>query len=234
MFRQLCYLSSKKEKRIMKKAGVLLAGCGVFDGSEIHESVLTLLALEKAGVQAVCMAPNKDQHHVINHLTGKESGETRNVLVESARIARGNIEDLAAMTANDMDALIIPGGFGAAKNLSTFAFEGAGGSVDPDVRRLVRDIFAARKPIGFICISPAIGAQILGETGVELTIGNDAATAEAIQSLGACHVNCEVTEIHMDPARKVVSTPAYMLGQNVLEVSRGIEKLVQCVVEWME
>lgn len=218
----------------MKKAGVLLAGCGVFDGSEIQESVLTLLALEKAGVEAICMAPNKNQHHVINHLTGKESEETRNVLIEAARIVRGKIEDLAGMTANDMDALILPGGFGAAKNLSTFAFEGARGSVDPDVRRLVRDVFAARKPIGFICISPALGAQILGETGVELTIGDDADTARALESLGARHVACGVTEIHMDPARKVVSTPAYMLGQNILEVSEGIEKLVQCVVEWIE
>jgi enhancing lycopene biosynthesis protein 2 len=217
-----------------KRVGVLLSGCGVFDGAEIHESVLTLLALEKAGVEAVCMAPNKDQHHVINHLTGKESPETRNVLVEAARIARGNIEDISAVTANDVDALIVPGGFGAAKNLSSFAIDGPSGSVDPEVRRLVRDVFAARKPIGFICISPAVGAQILGETGVELTIGNDSATAEAVQSLGARHFNCGVTEIHVDPDRKVVSTPAYMLGQNILEVSQGIEKLVQCVVEWIK
>ncbi|HSH09810.1 MAG TPA: isoprenoid biosynthesis glyoxalase ElbB, partial [Oceanipulchritudo sp.] len=169
----------------MKKVGVLLSGCGVFDGSEIHEAVLTLLALERAGVQAVCMAPDKEQLHVINHLTGKETGESRNVLVESARIARGNIENLAAVSAADLDALVLPGGFGAAKNLSRFAVDGPAGEVDPEVRRLVEEMNAARKPIGLICISPAIGAQILGRNGVEVTIGNDSKTAAAIESCGA-------------------------------------------------
>lgn len=217
----------------MKKVGVLLAGCGVFDGSEIYESVLTLMALEKAGVQAVCMAPDKDQLQVINHLTGEETGEKRNVLVESARIARGNIENLSGVSGDDIDALIVPGGFGAAKNLSTFAVDGPSATVDPEVSRLVREVFALRKPIGFLCISPAVGAQILGETGVELTIGTDAETAKGIESFGARHVNCEVTEIHIDQDRKVISTPAYMLGQNILEVSTGIEKLVQTLVEWI-
>jgi enhancing lycopene biosynthesis protein 2 len=218
----------------MKKVGVLLSGCGVYDGAEINESVLTLLALARAGVKAVCMAPDRDQHHVINHLTGKETGERRNVLVESARIARGDIEDVAAVTADDLDALIIPGGFGAAKNLSTFAVDGAQAEVDPGVRRLIRDMFSARKPLGFICISPAVAARVLGETGVELTIGNDADTAAAMEACGARHVVCGVREIHIDPQRKVVSTPAYMLGKDILEVSDGIGKLVQTVVEWMD
>lgn len=217
-----------------KRVGVILAGCGYLDGAEIYESVLTLIALEKAGLEAVCMAPDVDQHHVINHLTGKEMPETRNVLVEAARLARGNIEDIAGVSGKEIDALILPGGFGAAKNLCTFAIEGPNGRVNPDVRRLVRDVFAARKPLGFICISPAIGAMVLGETGVELTIGNDKSTAGAIESLGARHADCGVTEIHIDPDRKVVSTPAYMLGQNILEVSSGIEKLVKCLVEWMQ
>jgi enhancing lycopene biosynthesis protein 2 len=218
----------------MKKVGVLLSGCGVFDGAEIQESVLTLLALAKAGAEAVCMAPDKEQHHVINHLTGKESGERRNVLVESARIVRGNIEDLAGVAAEDLDALILPGGFGAAKNLSSFAFDGASAEVDPQVRRLVRDMFSARKPLGFICISPAIAARVLGETGVELTIGDDSGTAAAIESCGARHVACGVTEIHIDAERKVISTPAYMLGKDILEVSKGIEKLVQTLMEWIK
>ena len=229
----LCYFSTMADKKI-KRVGVVLSGCGVFDGAEIHESVLTLLALEKAGVQAVCMAPNVEHHHVIDHLSGNETGETRNVLVEAARIARGNIEDIAGVSAKEIDALVLPGGFGAAKNLSSFAAEGAQGEVNAEVRRLVRDIFAERKPIGFICISPAVGALILGETGVELTIGNDEGTAGAIESLGARHVACAVTDIHMDPERKVISTPAYMLGQNILEVSKGIEKLVKCLVEWIQ
>ncbi|MEX0331694.1 MAG: isoprenoid biosynthesis glyoxalase ElbB [Puniceicoccaceae bacterium] len=218
----------------MKKVGVILSGCGVFDGAEIHESVLTLLALEKAGVEAVCMAPDKEQLHVINHLTGEEMKESRNVLVESARIARGQVEDLAKVDPANLDALVLPGGFGAAKNLSRFAVDGPEGEVDADVRRLVEAMFAADKPIGFVCISPAVGAQILGRTGLEVTIGNDAGTAEAIESCGARHIVCGVTEAHADGERKVVSTPAYMLGQNVLEVSKGIEKLVQTLVEWMD
>ena len=205
----------------------------MFDGSEIHEAVLTLLALERAGAQAVCMAPDKDQLHVVNHLTGKEEpGEKRNVLVEAARIARGNIENLASVSAGDLDALVVPGGFGAAKNLSRFAVDGATGEVDPEVRRLLEEMAAARKPIGLICIAPAIGAQVLGKTGIEVTIGNDAATAAAIESCGARHVTCDVTGIHMDQAHKVISTPAYMLGHNILEVSKGIEKLVQTLVDW--
>ncbi|MEX0326474.1 MAG: isoprenoid biosynthesis glyoxalase ElbB [Puniceicoccaceae bacterium] len=217
----------------MKKVGVILSGCGVFDGAEIHESVLTLLALEKAGVEAVCMAPDKEQLHVINHLTGEEMKESRNVLVESARIARGNVQDLASVDPAGLDALVLPGGFGAAKNLSRFAVDGPGGEVDADVRRLVEATYAAGKPIGFVCIAPAVGAQILGRTGLAVTIGNDTGTAEAIESCGARHIVCGVTEAHADAEHKVVSTPAYMLGENVLEVSKGIEKLVQTLVEWM-
>jgi len=216
----------------MKKIGVLLAGCGVFDGSEIHEAVLTLLAIARSGAEAICMAPDKDQLHVINHLTGQESGESRNVLVEAARIARGEIENLGMVTAADLDALILPGGFGAAKNLSRFAVDGPGAEVDPEVTRIVEEIFAARKPLGLICISPAVGAQILGKTGVELTIGSDEETARAIESCGARHIVCPVTEIHIDEERRVISTPAYMLGQNILEVSEGIEKLVKIIVDW--
>ena len=216
----------------MKKIGVLLAGCGVYDGAEITESVLTLLAIEKNGAQACCMAPDKPQLHVVNHLTGEASDESRNVLVESARIARGAISDLATVSASDLDALIIPGGFGAAKNFSRFAVEGPGSEVDPQVRARMEAMFAANKPIGLICISPAIGAQILGGKGIEVTIGTDAETAAAVEACGAVHFNCSVTEIHVDEANKVVSTPAYMLGRNILEVSKGIDGLVRQVVEW--
>ncbi len=215
-----------------KKIGVVLSGCGVFDGSEIHESVLTLLALDRAGAKVLCMAPDVDQHHVINHLKGEEADEKRNVLVESARIARGNIEDIAGVRADDLDAVIFPGGFGAAKNLCTFAFDGPNATVNPEVERLIKEMFAARKPIGLICIAPAIGAKVLGDSGVELTIGNDAETAAGIEATGAKHVNCSVTETHEDPERKIVSTPAYMLGKGIGEVADGIEKLVRTVVSW--
>ncbi|MCC5808606.1 MAG: isoprenoid biosynthesis glyoxalase ElbB [Opitutales bacterium] len=215
-----------------KKVGIVLSGCGVFDGSEIHESVLTLLALDRADAEAVCMAPNVDQHHVINHLKGEEADDKRNVLVESARIARGEIEDIAGVRADDLDAVIFPGGFGAAKNLCTFAFDGPNATVNPEVERLLKEMFAARKPIGLICISPVIGAKVLGDSGVELTIGNDADTAAGIEATGAKHINCTVTETHEDPERKVVSTPAYMLGKGIGEVADGIEKLVRTVVAW--
>ena len=215
-----------------KKIGVVLSGCGVFDGSEVHESVLTLLAIHHAGAQAICLAPDIVQHHVINHLTGKEMNETRNVLVEAARIARGEVEAVDAVRPEDLDAIIFPGGFGAAKNLCTFAFDGAEASVDPGVQNLLKGMFEARKPIGLICIAPALGAKVLGASGIEVTIGNDADTRAGIEAMGATHINCEVREIHEDPERKIVSTPAYMLGKNIGEVAAGIDKLVRTVVSW--
>jgi len=217
-----------------KKIGVVLAGCGVFDGAEIHEAVLTLLALSKAGAEAVCLAPDGPQAHVVNHLTGEVAeGETRNILVEAARIARGNISDLAGATADQLDGLVFPGGFGAAKNLCTFAFDGPAGEIHPEVQRLIQEMHAARKPIGFCCIAPALAAFALGDEGVEVTIGNDADTAAGLEKLGAKHVDKPVTEAHEDPARKVVTAPAYMYGEApIKDVAVGIEKVVNTVVAW--
>lgn len=217
----------------MKKIGVLLSGCGVYDGAEIHEAVLTLLAIDQCGAQAVCIAPDVAQMHVVNHLTGKPvEGETRNVLVEAARIARGNISDIAGVAAADLDALILPGGFGAAKNLCTFAVDGPDCDAHPEVARLVSEINAAGKPLGLLCIAPAVGAKVLGDTGVELTIGNDAGTAQALEALGAHHYNCDRTQIHTDEARKVVSGPAYMFGDSrISQVAECIENLVRAVIE---
>lgn len=214
----------------MPKVGVLLAGCGVFDGAEVTESVLSLLALEKVGATPVCMAPNVNQMHVINHLTGKEMEESRNVLVEAARIARGAIEDVAAVSADDLDALLLPGGFGAAKNLSDFAVKGPDCTVEPSVAKLVEAMHAARKPLAFLCIAPAVAAKLLGGEGVELTIGNDPETAGALEKLGAKHIIRATCDIHEDPVRRVVSTPAYMTGKSVSEVAEGIEKCVQALV----
>jgi enhancing lycopene biosynthesis protein 2 len=216
----------------MKTIGVVLSGCGVYDGAEIHEAVLTLLALDRAGARALCLAPDAAQHHVINHLTGAEMPEQRNVLVESARIARGDISDIAAIGVDQLDGLIFPGGFGAAKNLCTFALDGPNAQVHPEVDRLVRAMHAARKPIGFACIAPVIGAKVLGASGVSLTIGNDPGTAAAIASAGARHVDCPVREMVADADQRVVSTPAYMLGKSISEVAEGIERMVQTVVSW--
>jgi enhancing lycopene biosynthesis protein 2 len=213
-----------------KKIAVILSGCGVYDGAEIHESVITLLRLDQRGAQVQCFAPNIAQLHVINHLTGKEMPESRNVLVESARIARGNIKDIREASVEDFDALIVPGGFGSAKNLSNFAVEGAGCSIQPDVLALTEAFAEAGKPVGLICISPALAAKIYGP-GVTCTIGNDADTAAAMNKMGATHAECAVTDIVEDKARKLVSTPAYMLAQSISEAASGINKLVDRVLE---
>jgi enhancing lycopene biosynthesis protein 2 len=217
----------------MKRVGVVLSGCGVFDGAEIHESVLTLLALDRAGAQVHFFAPDKPQMHVINHLTGEESSESRNVLVESARIARGNIKPLSQADAGELDALIVPGGFGAAKNLSSFATQGAECSVDAELQRLVQQMHQAGKPLGFICIAPALLTKLLG-VHTRLTIGNDPDTAEAIDAMGGEHVVCPVDDIVVDLDQKVVTTPAYMLANSIGEAAQGIEKLVARVLELAE
>ena len=209
----------------MPKVGLVLSGCGVNDGSEIHEAVITMLELDKAGAEMVLMAPNIDQLHVINHATGEEMDDSRNVLIESARISRGNIEDIAGVTSDNLDALIFPGGFGVSKNLSDYAMSGMECSVNPDVLRLSREVHNDEKPIGVICIAPAIMAKILaGDT--ELTIGFDEQTAADIDAMGAKHVLCAVDEIVIDKEKKVVSTPAYMEAKSIKEAASGIEKLV--------
>lgn len=215
-----------------KRVGVVLAGCGFLDGAEIHEATCTLLSLDRRGATLVAAAPDVEQMHVVDHLRqAPAEGEQRNVLAESARIVRGKIRDLAELSANDVDALVFPGGFGAAKNLCSFAVEGRGMRVLPEVERIVREMRAASKPMGFICISPVIAARLLGGEGVKVTIGNDADTAAAIASWGARHVECKVDEIAIDERLKVVSTPAYMLGPWIGAVATGIDKLVSAVLE---
>jgi enhancing lycopene biosynthesis protein 2 len=215
-----------------KHVGVILSGSGFLDGAEIQEATLTLLFLDRRGARVTAMAPNLDQMHVVDHAKGKPaSGERRNVLAEAARITRGAIADVKSVKASDLDALILPGGYGAAKNLCTFATEGVKLTVNPDVERLVHDMAAAGKPIGFICISPVIAAKVLGGRKVKLTIGNDPDTAAALNALGAVHVDALVDQIVVDEKNKVVSTPAYMLGPSIAPVSAGIEKLVAAVLE---
>ncbi len=215
----------------MVKIGVVLAGCGHMDGSEIHEAVLTAYFLQLEGAELVFCAPDVEQMHVVNHLTGKvAAGERRNVLVESARIARGEIVAADKVGARDLDALVLPGGYGAAKNLCTFATEGPRCTVHPAVEALVRDVHAAGKPIGAICIAPALVAKVLGKEGPTLTIGTDADTAKALQACGAKHENRRVDEITVDRRLRLVSTPAYMLGPGITDVARGIAALCKEVV----
>lgn len=213
----------------MKKIGVVLSGSGVYDGSEIHEAVITLLAIAREGAEAVCFAPDKPQTDVINHLTGEPMGESRNVLIEAARIARGAILPIAQASINDLDALIVPGGFGAAKNLSSFASLGRESVVDPDLKRLALEMHQAGKPLGFMCIAPAMLPKIFAFP-LRLTIGTDIDTAEVLEDMGAEHVPCPVDDIVVDEDNKVVTTPAYMLAQNIAEAAAGIEKLVSRVL----
>ncbi|MBN1932006.1 MAG: isoprenoid biosynthesis glyoxalase ElbB [Desulfobacterales bacterium] len=215
----------------MPKIGVLLSGCGVYDGTEIHEAVITMLELDRAGADIICMAPNVDQYDVVNHLNGRPTDEKRNVLIESARIARGDIKDIQDVKASDIDGLIIPGGFGAAKNLSNFAIKGKDSAVNEQTKRLINEMAAANKPIGAICIAPATLTKALGNKNPEVTIGNDPGTAEAIEAMGGRHKVCTVDMIHLDNKNKLVTTPAYMLGPSIKDVAIGIEKLVKQVIE---
>jgi enhancing lycopene biosynthesis protein 2 len=215
----------------MKKIGVVLSGCGVRDGSEIHEAVCALLAIDQAGCKAVCMAPDAD-FAVTDHLSMQETGEKRNILVESARIARGSIRNIKDVKAADLDGVVFPGGFGAAKNLCDFAVKGAAASVNPEVSRLLKEMAAANKPIGVICIAPAMLAAALGkELAPTVTIGNDAGTAAEINKTGAIHQECPVSDIVVDKKNKIVSTPAYMLANRISEAYEGIEKCVKEVIK---
>ena len=217
----------------MKKIAVCLSGCGFLDGAESHEAVLTLLAIDQAGAAYVCCAPDVAQAGVVNHATHKPDSQGRNVLAESARIARGEIKNVRDVKATEIDALIFPGGFGAAKNLCTFATDGAACKVNADVERLTCEMLSAGKPIGAICIAPALLARIVGKKDIHpsLTIGNDKLTASAINQMGAQHCDCAVTEMIVDERHKIVSTPAYMLGKGPAEVFEGIRKLVGAVLK---
>ena len=213
----------------MKQIAVILAGCGRMDGSEIHESVLTLLSIKQNNANYQCFSLDLPQDHVTNHLTEESvSGEIRNMLIESARIARGEVKRLEELNVADFDGLIIPGGNGVAFNLFDFAKKGKDYSVNPLVKQKCLDFTKSAKPVGFICISPAMIPGIYGR-GIELTIGTDKNVAEAMTTLGAKHFNCCVDEIHIDTANKIVTTPAYMLANHVGEAYLGIKKLVDAV-----
>ncbi len=214
-----------------KKVGVVLAGCGVFDGSEIYEATLTLLFLDRAGVEVVCMAPDCEQRDVIDHATSEPASEVRNVYTEAARLARGEIRSVSSVKADELDALIFPGGLGAAKNLSDYAVAGSGCVVIPEVEALVLDMHHRKKPLGFICIAPVIAARVLGKFGAEVTTGGDSPVASAIEEMGGRHLQCGVDAAVVDQKNKIVSTPAYMIGPGISRVAEGIECLVEEVLK---
>ncbi|OPZ19574.1 MAG: Enhancing lycopene biosynthesis protein 2 [candidate division BRC1 bacterium ADurb.BinA364] len=210
---------------------VVLSGCGVFDGSEIHEAVLTMLAIARQRGEYVCFAPDVPQKQTIDHLTKRETAESRNILAEAARIARGRIAPLADFDASEFDALVFPGGFGAAKNLSTFAFDGPRCTVDPYVESAIAAMREARKPIGAMCIAPVLLAKTLA--GVEVTIGRDSETAGALEKMGARHVNAGPVEVVVDARNQIATTPCYMLDSDIAQVAQGAENLIKALLAMM-
>jgi len=208
---------------------VVLSGSGVFDGAEIHEATFTLYAILKNGGEYDIFAPNINQHHVINHITGEEMNETRNVLIESARIARGKIKDLSDFDVSNFDAIIFPGGFGVAKNLCDFAFNGTDMKVIPQIESVIQGMAKAKKPIGALCISPVVIAKVLD--GVELTIGQDQETAKAIEQIGAKHKTTNHGEVIIDTKYKVATTPCYMLDATVVDIHDGAINVVNAMME---
>ncbi len=200
----------------------------MFDGSEIHETTLAMYAIKKQGADYQVFAPDIPQHHVINHLTGEEMPEKRNVLVESARIARGNIKPLEVFDPADFDVLIFPGGFGAAKNLSTYAFQGANLSVNEAVEKAVKSMHQAGKPIAALCIAPVFIAKILGK--VELTIGQDEETGKALEAMGAVNTITNHGQVIIDQENKIYTTPCYMLDANIAQIGEGAENIVKTLL----
>lgn len=217
-----------------KRIGVVLCGSGQRDGSEIHEATLTLLAIDRAGAEALCFAPMGAQQRVCDHITGKETGERRDMMAEAARIARGRIRDLALAHATDLDAVVIPGGQGAAINLSTFIAEGANCTVHPELARLVKEMVAAGKPVGALCIACATLAKALERAGISatITVGTKAEIVEKIEAMGHRHESCPATDCVVDRERKIVTTPAYLNAQSIGELWVGVEKLVAALMSF--
>jgi enhancing lycopene biosynthesis protein 2 len=224
-----------------QKIGLLLSGCGVYDGAEIHESVLSLLAIAEQGAEAVCIGVDHPQHHVVNHANGKETSEVRNMLVEAARIARGQIRDLSTVSVKDIDALVIPGGFGSAKNLTTWAVEGVNGSVLPQVKKFIQELNQAGKPIAALCVSPVVIAKALqgSNAKVEMTLGSDEEDSpydigqfsSGLNAVGMTAVMKKKDEIHVDTANKIVSAPCYMMETDLVTLKKNISDAIEALIQ---
>ncbi len=218
----------------MKKIAVILSGCGYLDGAEIREAVLTYFNLDKYlnKITYTSFAPNKNQHHVVNHLLGTEAIDKRNILEESARITRGKVQDLEDLKVEEFDGLLMPGGFGVAKNLSEFAFKGGAGEIDSKLTQIITNFHEANKPIGLICISPAIAGTILKEHNPKVTIGNDLETINVLEGLGVKHQECKASEVCFDERNNLFSTPAYMYDdENLVNINEGISKLIENLIQ---
>lgn len=223
------------------KIGVLLSGCGVYDGAEIQETVLTLLALDEAGAEAVCLAVNKNQHHVINHLSGEEMPESRNMMVEAARIARGAVHDLSTFDVSNLDALVIPGGFGSAKNFSTWAFDGPNGSILPEIKKIIQQFISDKKPIAALCVSPVVMALALGDSELHptMTLGSNLekspydiqAFTAGMEQKGVSSEMKTIREISVDEKLKIVSAPCYMMEASIVEIRNNISQAIKALIQ---
>ncbi|MFI3267241.1 MAG: isoprenoid biosynthesis glyoxalase ElbB [Rikenellaceae bacterium] len=212
----------------MKKVAVILAGCGAKDGSEIHESTLALYALAKNGFEYSIFAPNRQQYDVVNGITDELDKNPRNLMIEAARIARGNISSVSELNPECFDALVVPGGFGMAKNIFTLAYEGLDFTVDGEVEAIVKAFHSSGKPIGAMCISPVMIAKVLGASNVKVTLGADSELSEGLAAkTGAIVVSCDRDDVIVDVENKVVTTPAYMYGDSTIaSIGKGAEKMI--------
>lgn len=223
------------------KFGILLSGCGVYDGAEIHEATMTMLAIQEAGHDYQCLSINKDQHHVINHLTGEELDQTRNVMMEAARIARGDVKDLADFSVDNIDALVIPGGFGSAKNFSKWAFEGPDGEIEPSVKNLIAGMVAEGKPVCALCVSPVLVAKAFEGTNIHpnLTLGSNAEASPydipgfhaGVESVGATTAMKTKTEVLVDVKNKIVTAPCYMMDATILDIRNNTRQAIEATLE---
>ncbi|GAA0876339.1 isoprenoid biosynthesis glyoxalase ElbB [Wandonia haliotis] len=228
----------------MKKIGVLLSGCGVYDGVEIHESVFTMLAIQEAGAEYICISVNKPQHHVVNHLTGEEMKESRNMMIEAARIARGNVKDITEVDPADIDALVIPGGFGSAKNFTSWAFEGPEGMVLPEVKLLIVNMINIGKPVCALCVSPVVVSKALEDSDIHatMTLGTTEESSpydiqgfsDGIKQTGVEPVFKTVKEVQVDTVNRIVSAPCYMMDANMIEVRNNIKSAIEETINLIE
>lgn len=213
----------------MKRFAVILAGCGVYDGSEIHETVCTLLAISRNKGSYKIFAPDINQYHVVNHLTGEVTSEERNVLIEAARLGRGEITPLDQINLDHFDAIVLPGGFGVAKNLCSYAYEGENFRVLEEVKRVVKEAYQKKIPIGAMCISPVLISKIIA--GATVTIGSDKATADDIEKSGAFHKITQKGEVIFDEKNKIYSTPCYMLESSIADIADGCDNLITAIIK---
>lgn len=245
--RSFCYFRDTKENYILftsnMKIGVLLSGCGVYDGAEIQEAVLTLLAIEEIDAEAICISIDREQHHVVNHLTGEEMKESRNMLVESARIARGNIKEIRDVDPGELDALVIPGGFGSAKNFTTWAFSGPDGEILPEVKLLLINLMNIGKPIAGLCVSPVVLAKAMegSKYAPIMTIGTDLepspydikAFVTGLEKTGMATEMRSVREISVDKTNRIVTAPCYMMDANISEIRKNIRSAIEALRDLM-